>query len=194
VKEGENLQEKNINKCMAALQENENGVLTTLTDFFATHGYEKKVQELYLKPANGVVKLQIDFFPGRGKVDSTGTLVPSKQFDRYSRMGRPLSQNNILVIKNVEVQTKGQNLVELAAVALLNDSHIDIIILEDILDPAWKARLLSGKDGRRKWLPSPVTGQDNVYLTKEQVQSDFLGGKSKRKRKRYSKKRKSRRK
>lgn len=180
---------------MAALQEN--GVLTTLTDFFATRGYEQKVQELYLKPANGVVKLQIDFFPGRAKPDSTGNLVPSKQFDRYSRMGRPLSQNNVLVIKNVEVQTKGQNLVELAAVALLNDSHIDIIILEDIQDPAWMARLISGKDGRRRWLPSPVTGQPNVYLTKVQVESDFSGGKSKRyrkKHKQYSKKRKNRRK
>jgi len=176
---------------MAALQEN--GVLKILTDFFATNGY-KKVQELYLKPSNGVVKLQIDFFPGRGKVDSTGTLVPSKQFDRYSRMGRPLSQNNVLVIKNVEVQTKGQNLVELAAVALLSDSSIDMIVLEDIQDPKWMARLIEGKDGRRRWLPSPVSGQDNVYLTKDQVQSDFSGGKSKRKRKRYSKKRKSRRK
>lgn len=109
-------------------------------------------------------------------------------------MGQPLQNLNVLVIKNVEVQTKGNNLVEKAAVALLSDlSNIDAIVLEDILDPAWKTRLISGDtSGRRKWLPSPVPGQDNVYLTRDQVQKEFLGGKSKRKR--YNKKRKSRRK
>jgi hypothetical protein len=166
---------------MAALQEN--GVLKTLTNFFATQG--GKVQELYLvdSPTDGVVKLQIDFFPGR-----------SGGFNRFGRMGQPLRNLNVLVIKNVEVQTKGNNLVEKAAVALLSDlSNVDAIVLEDILDPAWKTRLISGDtSGRRKWLPSPIPDQDNVYLTRDQVQSDFLGGKSKRKR--HSKKRKSRRK
>ena len=116
-------------------------------------------------------------------------------FNRFGRMGQPLQNLNVLVIKNVEVQTKGNNLVEKAAVALLSDpsNDIDAIVLEDILDPAWKTRLISGDtSGRRKWLPSPVPGQDNVYLTRDQVQKEFLGGKSKRKR--YSKKRKSRRK
>jgi hypothetical protein len=180
---------------MAALQKN--GILTTLTNFFLHNGYNK-VQERYLvtedKPQDGVLKLQIDFFVGRPSVDSSGALIPSRMFDRYARMGRKFGENNnILVIKNVEVEVKGLNLVENAAIELLlSDPSIDIIVLEDIQDPAWKTRLLSGKDGRRRWVQYPMGAQDNVYLSKEQVARDFLGGKSKRYRKRYSKKRKSR--
>ena len=98
-------------------------------------------------------------------------------------------KNDVLVIKNVEVQTKGHNLVEKAAVELLRHSSIDVIVLEDVQDPAWMERLQSGKGGRRKWLPSKNPEQNNVYLTKEQVLIDF--GESKRyrkKSKRYRKK------
>jgi hypothetical protein len=110
-------------------------------------------------------------------------------------MGRPLIGKNVLVIKQIEVAQKGTGLIDRAVNSLLNDDtvEIDAIVLEDVQDPKWMERLLAGKNGKYHWMLSPVEGQNNVYVTREQVANDFSGGKRRRSRRRSRKRRRSRR-
>jgi hypothetical protein len=149
-----------------------NRILEELTHFFQEKSFNNIIQEEYLilEEHN---KLQIDYFPGR-----------LGGFKSYARMGKSLKGKNVLVLKNIRLEDRGNNLVEKAVIELLQHPELDIVVLEDIEDRKWMERLLRGKNGRRHWLPSPIE-INNVYLTKEQL-PDFVGGKSK-KRKRGGK-------
>ena len=146
-----------------------NALLYTLNEFFEQNTFNRKVQEYEFDPTPELIKLQIDYFPGR-----------KGGFNQYARMGPILHNQNVLVIKDIET-SRGKNLVERAAVALLSSSDpIDAIVLESVENPAWKGKMLDGKEGRKRWLNDPngsVDSYTNVYLTREQVQKEFLGGK-----------------
>ena len=116
-------------------------------------------------------KMMVDYFPGR--------LASENVLNNYPSMGRPLRGQNVLVVNEIHMKRGGKNLLEKAAVALLSDPtmELDIVVIDSILDERWYERLLEGKYGRRRWLPSPMgRDQQNVYLTREQVVADFFGG------------------
>jgi hypothetical protein len=105
-------------------------------------------------------------------------------------MGRPLRGLNVLVIIQIELKVKGRNMLEKAAVELLSDpsNELDVVVIDSILDERWYERLLRGKHGRRRWLPSPMgPDQQNVYLTRDHVAAEFLGGGTRNNRQRHQK-------
>ena len=170
----------------------ENGVLKVLLEFFARP--KVKQQELWLveptKPRYGVEELQIDYYPGA-----------KGGFNQYARMGVQLRNKNVLVIKVVKLfRQPGEtitrkNEIERAAIELLKTTDLEAVVLESIEDDKWRDRLLEGKDGRRRWLRIMVDGNDiysdNVFITKEQAQSDFSGGRRNKSKRRNKNKRKS---
>lgn len=168
-----------------------NGLLQELMQFFGENGFDRKVDEKYIiggleflgdesvPPRSGIKDLQIDYYPGR-----------QGGFNRYARMGRPLRDMNVLVLKNVNMLERGGNMTMPAVVELLSnpDIPIDAVVFEDIQNPALMQRMIDGENGRRRWLPSPLVGQPNVYLTRDQVQAEFTGGTRRRKKRRKSRK------
>lgn len=162
-----------------------NDLLTILFGFLSEMP-TKQQQNVVLvdKPRGDVEKLIIDYFPGQTK----------KMFSSYARMGKDFVGKNVLVIKDIRLKlgntkTTGKNMLERAAVSLLNhpDLNLDVVVIESIEQPEWNQRLTRGKNGRARWLQNEVW-QDNVYLTKEQVAKEFKALRSKRKSRRQSRK------
>ena len=160
-----------------------NDLLDILLDFLSEMPTKAQQHvELVDEPTGDVEKLIIDYFPGQTK----------KMFSSYARMGNDFTGKNVLVIKDIRLKvgknkTTGKNMLERAAVALLNnpDLNLDVVVIESIEQPEWNQRLTRGKNGRNRWLHHE-RGQDNVYLTKEQVAKEFKASRSKRKKGRKS--------
>ena len=164
---------------MAARASSEgNALLETLQSFFSRrNAFTERHQDAEFETVD-TETLIMSYFPGRH--------AQGKPMNNYASMGRELRGLNVLVIVQVHMKTQGKNLLEKAAVALLSDpamAELDVIVIDSILDEKWYDRLVQGKGGRRRWLPSPMAFQMNVYLTREQVHAEFLGGTRGRKRK-----------